>query len=133
MTLAIAELNDVELEIEGAQGYKAMLSPEVSCNVIEKACLETLQQPWARLDREVDFHFHGHASAPLGICPLSWSWQRSPTTEYDIFVVVEKVNRNLCNVILGAASHQRPAAKSSDDIFAFGMKTPSKGTTSSRY
>ena len=109
-----------------------MLSPDVSCNVIEKACLEATQQPWARVDREVEFHFHGHASAPLGMCLLHWSLEGSSTTEYDVFLVVEKVNRNSCNVILGAAGNQMPATRSSDDIFTFGMKTPSKGTIPNR-
>ena len=108
--------------------YRALSSPQMSCNIIERACVEELKQPWTPSDDGINYDFSDHASPPLGRCELDWGWQEGSATVTDTFIVVEEIKETPYRVILGPAVVKLPFAPSWDiDILTVVMSRQSEG------
>src|SRR2546430_12635907 len=129
----MAEWEETKIEIcagENLHERRALSGDQISCNIIERACVEALQLPWTRLDHGIDYDFSDYASAPLGYCQLVWAWEKCSATAQGTFIVVEAVNRTSFAVIVGATGRQKPVVYDGNDVYTFGKQKRSKGTCS---
>jgi hypothetical protein len=87
--------------------FHAVSSQQISCNLIERACVEELERPWTRSDQEINYDFSHYASPPLGQCTLTWG-RIGGTSWEDTFIVVEEVKQIPYSIILGPAAGRLP-------------------------
>jgi hypothetical protein len=133
----MAEVEEVEIQIRYArkrksETYRAMPNRQISCNIVERACVEALKLPWTRADHGITYDFSDHASPPLGRCELDWGWEEGSATLTDTFIVVEEVKRTPCSVILGPTVSRLPFVPPfGHDVYTFAMAIRSKGTVRS--
>jgi hypothetical protein len=85
-----------------------MKDHQIQYNIITKACIEGLQQPWIRFNDDTKRRFDSRAS-PLGCSELTWVWEDGSSTWLNKFIVVDNAP---CEVILGAADCQKPRSSS---------------------
>jgi hypothetical protein len=110
--------------------YRVLLSPQMPCNIIERAFVEALKRPWTRSDGGINYDFSQHASPPLGRCEITWGWKGATATQSDIFIVVEEVKGTPCKVILGPTVGQLPFAESweaGSHVYTFAMARQTRG------
>ena len=101
-----------EEEIEIVQGpsksktFRAVSSQQISCNLIERACVEELKRPWTHSDQGINYDFSHYASPPLGRCELTWGRIEGSTSRKDTFIIVEEVKETPYSIILGPTASQ---------------------------
>jgi len=120
--MADSEEADIETVNLGTQKYttlSALLSQRVSCNIIERACLEELRRPWTRDESGITYDFSDHASPPLGQCEFRWGWKGCSATASTVFVVVEKIEGTACRIILGPTACEKPVVPAANDALTF--------------
>jgi hypothetical protein len=128
----MAELEEVAIDIFGPRTYNTYFvvsSPQISCNIIERAFFEALQRPWTRSAAGINYDFGDYASPPLGRAEVYWGWKGGATSG-DMFIVVEQVKGTSCGIILGSRARQRPVVEPSNEVYAFAMYIRSRGTSS---
>jgi hypothetical protein len=128
-----AEIETVNLGTREYTTLSALLSQRVSCNIIERACLEELRRPWTRGESGITYDFSDHASPPLGQCGFQWSWKGCSATASADFIVVEKIEGTTCRIILSPSAHQKPVVPTANDVFTFTTSKRTKGMLSSLF
>lgn len=134
----MADLEEVEIETVnlGTRKYttlRALLSQRVSCNIIERACIEELRRPWTRCESGIAYDFSDHASPPLGQCGFQWGWKGCSATASAVFIVVEKIEGTACRIILGPSARQKPVVPAANDALTFTTSKRTKGMLSSLF
>lgn len=110
----------------------ALLSPKISCNIIERACVEESKQSWTPSDSGINYDFSDHASPPLGRCELDWGWAEGSATVTDTFIVVEEIKGTSRRVILGPTLAKLPLAPPWNiNVLTIVMSRRSRGTGNS--
>jgi hypothetical protein len=131
----MAEFKEVMIQIRRSRRFiphQALSSAQMSCNIIKRACVEELRQPWTPSVDGINYDFSDHASPPLGRCKLDWGWDGGSATRTDTFVVVEEIKGTPRGVILGPTDAQLPYAEPWNiDIFTIVMSRRSRGTDNS--
>lgn len=132
---AMAEFKQVVIQIRREQKSiteLALSSPKMSCNIIERACVEKSKQPWTPSDSGINYDFSDHASPPLGRCELDWGWEEGSATVTDTFIVVEEIKGTSCRVILGPTVAKLPLAPPWNTyVLTIAMSRRSRGTDNS--
>jgi hypothetical protein len=134
----MADLKEAEIEIANLETRRytalpALLSERAPCNIIERACLEELRQPWTRCESGIAYDFSDYASPPLGQCGFQWSWKGCSATASTVFIVVEKIERTACRIILGPSASQKPVIPAANDVLTFTTSKRTKGMLSSLF
>jgi hypothetical protein len=131
----MAEFKEEMIQIRRSQNFKphhALSSRQMSCNIIRRACVEKLKQPWTPSVDGINYDFSDYASPPLGRCELDWGWDEGSATLTDTFVVVEEIKGTPYDVILGPAVARLPFEEPwNTNIFTIVMSRRSKGTGNS--
>jgi hypothetical protein len=128
-----AEIEIVNLETRQYTTLRALLNQRASCNIIERACLEELRQPWTRCESGIAYDFSDHASPPLGQCGFQWGWKGCSATASAVFIVVEKIEGTACRVILGPSARQKRVDPTANDALTFTTSARTKGMLSSLF
>ena len=131
----MAESEEVDIEILdiGTRKYKkfsAVIIRRVTCNIIERSCVEALRQPWIRSNGGISYDFGDYASPPLGRCELDMagSWSGCSTTSPSAFIVVEEVKGTSDGIILAPSVRQgAEVPPASNDIYTVGVRKRTKG------
>jgi hypothetical protein len=134
----MADLEEREIETVnlGTRQYttlSALLSQRVSCNIIERACLEELRRPWTRCESGITYDFSDHASPPLGQCGFQWSWKGCSATASTVFIVVEKIEGTACRIILGPSAGEKRVVPPANDALTITTSKRTKGMLSSLF